>query len=100
MSLDSVQIKRINEQQLKGCTFASGAAYSTECTVRESRRKLHLAMLLADNIHSNIKVVFNTNEGPREILTSIWGATDRLIILKSGNRIPVEALVEASLETI
>ena len=94
----STHIKPITEQQIKGCVFVRSFCNLTDNDIRENRRKLHLAMLLSDNSDNNVKVVFNTDEGFKEVLTSIWGATDHYVLLKSGNRIPVDSVVHTTLQ--
>jgi hypothetical protein len=83
------EIKKINIAQLRNMTFCNSVGYFTDCELRDRHHKLHLSILLADHANSNVKIVFNTIDGYRELCTSVWGATEKYILIKGGSFIPV-----------
>ena len=93
-----MNIRKINKDQLKQCTFTRAIGYSTNCEKREQSRKLHLSMLLSGIHENNVRIVFNTIDGYKEVLAGIWGATEKFILLQGGPFIPVDSVVYVTLE--
>ena len=91
------EIKKISIAQLRNMTFCNSVGYFTGCELRERQRKLHLSILLADHADSNVKIVFNTIDGYRELNTSVWGATEKYILIKGGSFIPVQSVAWVAL---
>lgn len=88
----------IEKEQLKTCAFAKPNERFTDYEVRERNRSLYLAMLMGNNFSSGARIVFNTAEGYKEVLSTIWATTERYILLKGGNVIPLEAITTIELE--
>lgn len=51
-------------------------------------------MVLGNIHHRKIRIVFQDEEGIKEVRTTIWAADDRFIVLKKGVSIPVDRVVE------
>lgn len=92
------RIQKIDKEQLKECAFKKPVFDSTDHELREKNRNLYLAMLMGNNYQSKVKIVFNTLEGYKEILTTVWATTEKFILLKGGNHIPLEAIAFVELE--
>jgi hypothetical protein len=90
--------KEINKTQLKQCNFIKSPLCLNENEQRHSNRDLHLNMLLSNKGKSKVRIVFNTADGYREISTSVWGKTEKLILLNEGSAIPVESVSSIRLE--
>jgi hypothetical protein len=90
--------KEINRTQLKQCNFIKSPFSFKNSEQREINRHLHLNMLLSSKDKGKVRIVFNTADGYREISTSIWGTTKKLILLNEGAAIPVESVTSIRLE--
>lgn len=88
----------IEKAALKTCAFAKTKEKFTDYEVRERNRSLYLAMLMGNNYSSGARIVFNTAEGYKEVLSTIWATTERYILLKGGNTIPLDAITSIELE--
>jgi hypothetical protein len=88
----------IEKERLKQCTFRKPNYRYTDFEIRERNQRLYLAMLLGNNYSSEARIVFNTLEGYKQILSTIWATTEKFILLKGGNTIPLEAIAEVELE--
>ena len=93
-------MKEINKSQLKQCNFIKSPEAISQGEQREGNRSLHLNMLLSHKRKSKVRIIFNTAEGYREISTSIWGTTEKLILLNEGSSIPVESVTSIKMEDI
>ncbi len=56
--------------------------------------KLQGAVRLGNEFKSKTTIVFNTEDGPKRIETTVWSLTDRYIQIKHGILIPLKALIE------
>lgn len=88
----------IRKEDVTRYEFSAYHMNRPEFEVRELNRKLYLAMLLGNNFQNKVKIVFNTIDGLREVMTTVWAATETYIILKSGVFIPVRAIADVELE--
>ncbi len=61
------------------------------------RKKLRDSMVLGNIHHQKIRIVFQDDEGVKEVRTTIWAADDRFIVLKKGVSIPVDRVIELNL---
>ncbi len=83
---------------MKECQFRKPVYHFTDYELRERNRRLYLAMLMGNNFHSKVRVIFNTVEGYKEIFTTIWATTEKFILLKGGTFIPLEAIAYVELD--
>ncbi len=90
--------KKIDREQLKQCAFIKPTNSQDDFELSERNKGLYLAMLMGNNYESKVKIVFNTTEGYREILTLVWATTEKYVMLKEGNSIPIEAIAYVELK--
>ncbi|MCW5907776.1 MAG: hypothetical protein KIS94_07960 [Chitinophagales bacterium] len=88
----------IEKERLHHCSFRKPSYRFTDFEIRERNQRLYLAMLLGNNYRSEARIVFNTLEGYKEVLSTIWATTEKFILLKGGNTIPLEAIAEVELQ--
>lgn len=94
----NTSIQKIEKEQLKECSFRKTVYQPTDHDLRERNRRLYLAMLMGNNFQSKVKIVFNTLEGYKEVFTTVWATTEKFILLKGGNFIPIEAISHVELD--
>jgi hypothetical protein len=56
--------------------------------------KLQNALRLGNEFKSKTDIVFNTEDGPKRIETTVWSLTDKYIQIKHGILIPLKSLIE------
>lgn len=61
------------------------------------RKKLRDSMVLGNIHHQKIRIVFQDDEGVKEVRTTIWAADERFIVLKKGVSIPVDRVIEINI---
>ena len=94
----SHKVKKISKEQLQSVIFCNSVGDFTDSEVRESNRRLHLSMLLAERTASDVKIVINTTDGYRELSAYIWGVTEKHILIRGCRFIPLDSVVGVSLE--
>jgi uncharacterized protein (UPF0248 family) len=55
------------------------------------------AVYLGNTEHTKVRIVFQDSAGLKQIETTIWGSTDKRIILKSGMVIPIHRIQEVKI---
>jgi uncharacterized protein (UPF0248 family) len=55
------------------------------------------AVYLGNTEHAKVRILFHDIAGLKQIETTIWGATDKRIILKSGMVIPIHRIQEVKI---
>lgn len=65
----------------------------------QARRKKRLddAIALGNIEHEKVKILFQDIEGLKRVETTIWGVTDKSIILKKGVIVPIHRIVKIEL---
>jgi uncharacterized protein (UPF0248 family) len=61
-------------------------------------QKIYMAMLAGNNYHSPVRIIFNTDEGAREIRSRIWATTDRFLVLKGWTFIPIHSVIDVMMD--
>ena len=55
---------------------------------------LQRALSLGNLEHQKVKILFMDDEGSKKVETTIWGITDKAIILKESTVIPMERILK------
>ncbi|MDX1349370.1 MAG: hypothetical protein R3279_03945 [Putridiphycobacter sp.] len=61
------------------------------------KTRLHLATALGNTYHQKVSIIFNSDEGLKEVRTTVWATTEKYILLKKGVFIPVQQIVDVIL---
>lgn len=61
------------------------------------QKRLTDAIALGNVEHEKVKILFQDIEGLKRVETTIWGVTDKSIILKKGVIIPIHRIVKIDL---
>ena len=55
-------------------------------------------MLMGNHYYDNVRILFNTEDGEREVVSRIWARTDKFVVLKGGMFIPIGSVIDIILE--
>ncbi len=72
--------------------FPAGDVLNAEDLKRERSRKIHRGTSLGNLEKHKVTIVFADTIGIRKVSTTIWAHTEKKIILKGGNSIPVRCI--------
>ena len=61
---------------------------------KELRNKLENAMRLGNAFKSKATIVFQAEDGPKRVETTVWNVTENFIQLKNNIFIPVKSLLD------
>jgi len=74
--------------------FPSTEVLTNKDDIKVRTANLERALKLGNLEHNKIKIIFEDNEGLKQVNTTIWGITDKRIILKKGVVIPINRIHE------
>lgn len=93
----TVIAKRIRPEELSQCIFQKPPRLFTEYETSKRNQHLYLAMLLGNHRHHEMRIIFNTIDGYREVSSQVWATTEKSVLLQGGVAIPEEAIVAVEL---
>ena len=89
--------RKIEKEQVPLLKFPSEEVLKSSELIKQRQRDLQRAMTLGNLEHAKIKIVFEDAEGLKQVETTIWGVTDKRIILKQGVVIPIDRIHEVKI---
>lgn len=85
---------RIEKENISDLKFPETEVLKSKEDILTRARNLERALKLGNLQHSKIKIVFEDTQGIKQVDTTIWGVTDKRIILKRGVLIPIHCIHE------
>jgi hypothetical protein len=84
----------IEKENIRDLKFPDNEVLSSKDAIKIRIADLDRAMRLGNLEHSKIKIVFEDSEGIKQVETTVWGVTDKRVILKQGILIPINRIHE------
>lgn len=85
MSIQIIEKERIGEYKIVPAEVDNTAALYD---------KLRSAQRLGNEFKSKTTIVFQTEDGPKRIETTVWSLTERYIQIKNGILIPLKSIIK------
>ena len=89
--------ERINREKIPLLQFKTLEVIDDTDLCLQRKLSLQRAAQMSHSFYSKVRIVFQTEEGKMEVLTTVWAVTDKFVILKGGISIPVCAICEVAL---
>jgi hypothetical protein len=89
-SLNSVT--PIEKENITGLKFPELDVLANKEAMKARTSNLERALKLGNLEHNKIKIVFEDSEGVKQVETTVWGVTDKRVILKKGVVIPIHRI--------
>ncbi|HEY0031247.1 MAG TPA: hypothetical protein VGC65_10845 [Bacteroidia bacterium] len=86
----------IDKEDISGLKFPDTDVLKTKEAIRARNTDLERALKLGNLEHNKIKIVFEDSEGIKQVNTTVWGVTDKRVILKQGVVIPIHRIHEVN----
>ena len=92
MTTDTITL--VEKEDIPSLNFPTETVNRTEEQTKLLLHKLRRSMVLG-NIHRvKMKIVFEDDEGLKEVRTTIWAVGDKNIVLKKGVTIPIGRVID------
>jgi len=84
--------EKVEKEFVKELFFPDDDVLNSEELKNERDKELVRALALGNLEHSKIKIYFEDNTSKKMVDTTVWGVTDKRVILKQGNVIPIHRI--------
>ena len=84
----------VEKEIITGLNFPKEEILSDEIKIEERNKRVVRAMKLGNNRKIKVKILFEDITGLKKVETTIWGVTEKNIILKKGTLIPINRIQE------
>ncbi len=93
--MEALRTQLIEKELVPNLSFPSDPIYiRTEKEQKNLVAKLARATTLGNLHHNKIKIIFQDDEGLKEVRTTIWATGEKHILLKKGMFIPINRIVD------
>lgn len=89
--------EKIEKESIENLKFPSREVLTTKESIAERERELNRALSLGNLEHTKIKIYFEDDQSCKLVETTVWGLTDKRVILKQGVVIPINRVHKISL---
>ncbi len=86
----------IEKENISGLKFPDTDVLSSKEEIKLRFSNLERALKLGNLEHNKIKIIFEDSEGMKLVNTTVWGVTDKRVILKQGVVIPIHRIHEVN----
>ncbi len=84
----------IEKENISGLKFPENDVLSTKEEMKIRTANLDKALKLGNLEHGKIRIIFEDSEGLKQVDTTVWGVTDKRVILKKGAVVPIHRIHE------
>jgi len=84
----------IEKESIEDFSFPKGDVLDTEEQKEERADRINRGMRLGNSMKRKVKIIFEDVNGKKEVETTIWGFTDKNVILKKTTIIPIRCIHE------
>ena len=87
----------IEKESIPKLSFPKQSIVETKKQLDLLKRKLRRSMILGNVHRTKMRIIFQDDDGVKEVQTTIWAVGDKNIVLKRGVIIPIHRLVDVVL---
>ncbi len=84
--------RTIEKEEIENLKFPSAEVLTDASSINERDSELKRAMALGNLEHGKIKIYFEDDSTCYMVETTVWGVTDKRVILKQGVVIPIQRI--------
>lgn len=94
-SITSSQAPQVIEKEsIAALKFPSNEVLTNAELIAKRKENLEKAMSLGNLEYSKVKIIFEDETGIKQVETTVWGVTDKRVILKQDLLIPINRIHE------
>lgn len=89
--------ENIDKEKIESLKFPTNEVLTDQGAIKERETELNRALTLGNLEHTKIKIYFEDDLSKKIVETTVWGVTDKRVILKQGVVIPIHRVHKISL---
>lgn len=82
----------IDKEDIKNCSFVKHEVLGSKTEIDQRKKDLEKAMIFGNVEKGKVGILFETDEGIKEVETTVWASTTNNVVLKSGIVIPAHCI--------
>lgn len=87
--MNTATFEKIEKEMISGLKFPDAEVLSDQDAIKERLSELNRALTLGNLEQTKIKIFFEDDKSCYVVETTVWGVTDKRVILKQGTVIPI-----------
>ena len=88
----TITFEAIEKEKIETLKFPNEEVLLDKESIKERESELNRALSLGNLEHSKIKIFFEDIESKKVVDTTVWGVTDKNVMLKQGVMIPIHRI--------
>lgn len=88
----NTNFETIEKESIDLLQFPNSDVLEDRDAIFQRHSDLHRALTLGNLEHSKIRIFFEDNQSKKVVETTVWGVTDKRVILKQGRGIPINRI--------
>lgn len=89
-------VQMIEKEQIKHLKFPKNEILKEKKAIADRKVELRRALALGNLERQKVKIIFADEKGYKRVETTVWGITDRSVILKQATLIPLQRIVSVA----
>lgn len=95
--MNATAYETIEKEKIESLKFPQEEVLTDKELIKEREAELNRALALGNLEHSKIKIYFEDDISCKLVETTVWGVTDKRVILKQGTVIPINRVHKISI---
>lgn len=91
----NTDFETIEKEAIENLHFPTGDVLDDKEEIRQRNSELDRALTLGNLEHAKIRIYFEDDQSKKVVETTIWGVTDKRVILKQGVVIPINRIYKS-----
>ncbi len=90
--MNTTAFEKIEKEMISGLKFPENEVLSDKEAIIDRLTELNRALTLGNLDHTKIRIYFEDDQSCKVVETTVWGVTDKRVILKQGVVIPINRI--------
>lgn len=90
--MTTIEFEKIEKENISGLKFPNVEVLYSQETINERAAELKRALSLGNLEQTKIRIYFEDENSFKVVDTTVWGVTDKRVILKQGVVIPINRI--------
>jgi hypothetical protein len=95
--MNTTTFEKIEKESISGLKFPMDEVLADKEKIRERAQELNKALTLGNLERTKIRIYFEDDSSKKVVETTVWGVTDKRVILKQGLVIPINRVHQISI---
>jgi hypothetical protein len=87
--MNTATFEKIEKENISDLKFPTDEVLADKDKIRERAQELNRALTLGNLERTKIRIYFEDDSSKKMVETTVWGVTDKRVILKQGVVIPI-----------